>query len=236
MKITFLLFIYLIFQSPLSSQNQSEELAERIINKYRSHSLVSYQIDYEMHVKFLSENIDTLTVNGRVEIARIPEDTVLGGHIRIRLDSIPIEYYITSSDQYIISHINKTIFQSSSHSEGSPYFMSSKVYFLDPERLLSYARDTSITIQLEEDEFAGIPVWRWINNYKDMGDIKDIQEKIWIRRADLAIIRILFSAKTKDDKLYQDWNLSNIVYDNTTVEQMREEWSQLKSEYTLKPK
>lgn len=234
MKTTFCLIILLMLYSPLSSQSHPEELAERIIKKYRSHSSVSYHIDYEMHVKFLSDHTDTVIVKGGVEIARIPEDTVMGGNIRIRLDNIPVEYFFTSSDQYTISHINKTISHCTYISEGNPYFMASKVYFLDPQRLLFHAMDTSIAIQLEEEEYSGIPVWRWINNYNDMGEVKNIQERIWIRQADLAIIRISFSANSVEDRLYYDWKLSNIMYDGISLEQMRKEWTQVKSDYSLK--
>ena len=62
------------------------ELAKTIIERYENHSSLSYNIDYK--IKYFSSADDTTKVSARIDLIRVPEDSIFGGYVWISSDSI----------------------------------------------------------------------------------------------------------------------------------------------------
>jgi thiol-disulfide isomerase/thioredoxin len=210
------------------------QLAQKIAETYSDHGSVSYDIDYRM--KYFSEPDDTVKVRAHVDLVRVPEDTIFGGHIWISTEDSIRRYYDTSSI-YIASLPNEKITRYKKEDDwainGNVTRGVIETYFLDPERLLRAVDDSTVTVQLESSELNGTPVWHWASLFDDDDEFTNRRKDIWINRSDLSILKVSYTVDFQGENQYNEWNLSNVVFGGVQPEELRERFAALEENYPI---
>jgi len=126
------------------------ELAEAINKSYLNHATLSSEITYQ--IKRFNSIKDTSKISVKVDLIRIPEDTILGGYVWISTDSI--DRYYDTKYTYWISHQEKSITQFTPTKQNTFPFKGDfkeaiNVYFLKPERLLDGATSDEVDVIIQ---------------------------------------------------------------------------------------
>lgn len=208
-------------------------LANQIVNKYENQKSLSYEIDYK--IKYFSEIGDTTKVSAKIDLIRQSNDSIFGGYVWIKSDSI--ERYYNTQNTYFIDHRNQSItkYQKEDYFviTGNTLGEAMNVYFLKPERLVYGASDTTINIIIKDENLNGNKHWKLAYQYEDDGVIKNTRKNIWIRKENMFISKVNFSSDLQGENQYNQWDLSGISYNNVSVDDLELRFDAIRQKYDL---
>lgn len=232
LQLLFLLII-LFLSSCIDNTITPSECAQNIVGHYNSRSSMEYDIDYQ--IKFFSDVNDTSTISAKVELIRYETDTILGGYIWIKSDSI--ESYYNTKHAYEINHTQQSI---TKFPKDKPYAITGselgstiKVNFLKPSTFNNAVLDSTITMTINDDIIENQEAWKLKYEYDDEEYVTNICKNHWINKNNFTIQKMNFSAEMQGENQYNQWDLSNITFDNTTIETLENRLTEFISNYTL---
>lgn len=209
------------------------DLANSIVETYNNHSSLSYNIDYR--IKYFSSVKDTNKVSARIDLIRVPEDSIFGGYVWIKSDST--ERYYDTNFLYFIDHRDQSITR---YPKDKPYIITGNtigeainVYFFNPNRLVNGATDTTNAINLVEKKIDDNQVWKLSFKFVDDEYIENSWKNIWIDKEDYSIPKINYSADMQGENQYNQWDLSNIEFDKVTAEILENRFAEIRENYTM---
>ncbi|MEM7367489.1 MAG: TlpA disulfide reductase family protein [Bacteroidota bacterium] len=209
------------------------QLAEQMVATYQGRSSISYDIDYQS--KFFNQIEDTTTIQASIDLIKVPEDSIFGGHVWITVDST--DRYYDTEHTYFVSHPFEFIVR---YPQEKPYNISNVavggaiyVYFLHTAKVLKTAKDSSRRIVLSERQLNGSPVWHWRTEFPDEGDHVNQWKEIWIDQKDFSIHRITSSVDFQGENQYNSWTLSNITFDKLTVDDLTDRLALAEKTYKM---
>jgi len=230
---TLLLLTTLLILSCNEKKPTPTELVNKIVKSYESKSSLSYDINYQ--IKFFSQVDDTTKASAKIDLIRATTDSILGGYVWIEADTIA-RYYDTKF-LYFIEHNKKTI---TKYPQDKPYAITGntigeaiRIYFLKPNRLVKSVADTSSTIELTDDLIAGRDVRKLSLQFADDEYTENSWKNIWIDKKDNAIPKINFSADMQGENQYNQWDIYNIAYDQTTIKDLEDRLEKLTDQYEV---
>ena len=230
----FLFFIFFIFALGCSKKEVTPiDLAKNIIETYENHSSLSYNIDYS--IKYFSSVDDTTKVSARIDLIRIPEDSIFGGHVWIKSDSI--DRYYDTKNLYFISHQKKHITQFPQNQvspiKGNTVGDAIRMYFLDPSRLMNGATDSTNLIELNEEQLNQKQVWKWRYIFADDEYSENTWKNIWIDKENYTIPKMTFSSDMQGENQFNQWDLSNISFDKVSVNDLENRFARIQENYSM---
>jgi len=209
------------------------QLAQDIVSSYENKNSISYDIDYR--IKFFSETSDTNKVISRIDLIRAPSDSIFGGYIWIKSDSI--ERYYNTQFLYLINHNKKEITR---FPKEKPYALSgniineaARIYFLDPKRLIEGISDSTIVTKLNTDEISKNKTWKLRFDFADNEEINNSWKNIWISKEDYKIHKITYSADSYGENQYNQWNISNSSFNNLEINDLENRLTKLTNSYVV---
>lgn len=198
----------------------ADQLSADLLAAYEQHSSLSYDIDYG--IKFFSDVEDTTKVSAAVDLIRVSEDTVFGGYVWIKQDSV--DRYYDTEHLYFINHTNRSVTRYpkgfTSPITGNTVGEVIKVYFLKPERLVKGAKDSLITKTISPETLDGRKVWKWYYDFPADEYTENTWKSIWIDQKDFGVRKMLYSADMQGENQYNRWLLSNVTFDAIKPEEL----------------
>ena len=226
--ITFLIF----------SCNSENKTTENIINEYKNKILnfksIEYDINYKM--KYFSSD-DTLNYNSHCILLRNKKDTIFGGEIWIKNDSI--DRYYDLNNIYIINHNKKKITKYFPHKgqdwaiNGNTISGVKSIYYFEPEKLLKYLKDTTTTHQFLDTIFNNHKHYILKYKFADELPVEKQKKDIFFNSSNNLISKITYSVKFQNEYQYNEWNLKNIKGNKITSNNLKQKFKQLKEKYEI---
>ena len=202
--------------------DDKKETAQTVLIKvkqnYDKHSSITYKINYRQ--KFFDGD-DTLKWNATCKLIRDTTDTLFRGRIWF-LTTDSFERYYDLNNIYLIDHTKKKITEYKAHQNqtsvitGNTAGMVIKINFLNTGKLLSDLKDTSNKVILLSEEMGDKDHFVISIKYADDESFTQQQRTVWIRKNDFVINKITYKVKYQGDYQYNEWILSDIVFDNVT--------------------
>jgi thiol-disulfide isomerase/thioredoxin len=209
------------------------DLAKDMEATFESKSSMSYDIDYR--IKYFSSLDDTTKVSAKIDLIRVPGDSVLGGYVWIHMDST--DRYYDTQHLYFIDHKTKSITR---YTKEQPYIITGntigeaiRVYYLNPERLTKGVSDTTNIVSLTHEVLKDRHVWKIHYDFPEDEYSENTWKNIWIDQNDLSVVRINFSTDWQGENQYNQWNLSNIRYDSVTISDLDNRLEAFLTEYEV---
>jgi len=231
--------IILIFLAILVIISCTEEgvkplgLANQIVKKYESQKSLSYDINYR--IKFFSQTDDTTKVSAKIDLIRQNSDTIFGGYIWIKSDSM--ERYYDTRNTYLIDHRNQSITKYPKEKPtaitGNTIGEAIRMYYLKPDRLINGATDSTINITLTENTLNGVDTWKLACKFEDDEYSSNTWKNIWIEKESNFIPKMNFSSDMQGENQYNQWDLSNMSYNSLTIKDLENRFEEIKSNYTI---
>ena len=233
-KITFFaLTIILLFSSCQEKQFEPLELANQIKDTYEKRTALSYDIDYQ--IKFFSEPEDTNKVSAHIDLIRMPQDTILGGYIWIESDSTARYYDLNNS--YYILHKEKKVTR---YKKDEPWVITgniigdaTKMYFLKPNRLIKGTADTTNVVTFSKEKINGKELLQWRYDFPKDEYTEESWKNIWIDLDDFSIPKMNFYSLMQGENQYNQWDLSNIVFDKVSPEDLKQRFDKITEGYLI---
>jgi len=229
----FIPVILLFFISCKEKKVQPMELANQILKKYEGYQSLSYDIEYK--IKYFSQVDDTTKVSAKIDLIRQKSDTIFGGYVWIKADSI--ERYYDTKNTYLINHKNDTITR---YPQNKPYVITGntigeavKMYFLKPERLIKGASDSTIKITIVDDKIDDYETWKLEYEFEDDEYSTNTWKNIWIQKQSGFIPKMNFSSDMQGESQYNQWDLSEIKYDRFSISDFEKRFDEIKKNYPI---
>lgn len=236
---TILLYLFLTFIYVLGAcENKIKtplDLASTFFETYNSKSSLSYDIDYQ--ISHFSDLDDTIKVTAKVDLIRMPEDTIFGGYIWLEFDSF-VRYYDTEF-LYLISHSNKSITRFPKEKtyviSGNTAGDAINVYFLKPKKIVNGVKNTeNKKTSLAEDTLGDKAFWKLRYEYPDEEYFTNMWKNIWFDKDKFTINKINYSVDSQGENQYNQWDILNMLFDNIEINDLENRFSQLTEEYELR--
>ena len=225
--------ILLFFISCKEKKVRPMELANQILKKYEGHQSLSYDIDYK--IKYFSQVDDTTKVSVKIDLIRQKSDTIFGGYVWIKADSI--DRYYDTKNTYLINHKNDTITR---YPQDKPFVITGntigdavRMYFLKPERLINGASDSTIQITIVDDKIDDLATWKLEYKFEDDEYSTNTWKNIWIDKQNGFILKMNFSSDMQGENQYNQWDLSEIKYDELSISDLEKRFYEIKKNYTI---
>ena len=209
------------------------EFANTVVEEYNQHSSISYDVDYQ--IKFFSQADDTNKVSAKIELIKVPKDSVLGGIVWIEADS-SARYYDLEHSYYII-HPKKKIIR---YAKDKPFIITGNIigeairtYFLDPNRLINGVNDSTIEKQLVEDKLEPHKLLKWTYLFPDDGEYSKTSKQMWFNMEDFTIQKMTYTSSLQSESQYNRWDLSNATFDSVTKEELKDRFNKLLDTYEI---
>lgn len=210
------------------------ELANNIVKEYETKSSLSYDINYQ--IKYFSNLDDTTKVSAKIDLIKVPEDSIMGGYVWINSDSI--ERYWDTNYFYYIYHVDKSITRYTSEQiniiSGNTVGEAVRIYFLNSKRLINGATDTTSTIDLVSEEVFGKKVWKLSYKFADDEYINNSWKNIWIDKDNYLIPKINYSADMQGENQYNQWDIFNQSFNTIKIKDLTLRLEKLSKKYELK--
>lgn len=234
MKIQFLFLVIILTQFSCKEHKIVPlDLATKILNKYDKHESLTYDIDYK--IKYFSQIDDTTKISARVDLIRHDKDSIFGGYVWIKSDTI--EKYYDTRNTYLIDHRKKSIIR---YPKEKHFFITGntvgeviKMYFLKPDRLIKGANDSTNSISIDELQLKGKEYWKLNYEYDDDENYTDTWKNIWIDKENYFIPKMNFSSTFKGENQYNQWDLSDISYDKVSINDLENRLEMLMQDYSV---
>lgn len=212
-------------------QEAVQTVLTKVKNNYDKHSSIIYKINYKQ--KFFDGG-DTLQWNGTCKLVRDTTDTIFGGHICFRTyDSI--ERYYDLTNIYLIDHSKKQITEFKAHENQTGVITGNtagsiiKTNFIYTDKLLSDFKDTTAKTSLLSDNNHFIVTIKYANEEP----FSEKERNVWIRKNDFVIEKITYKVKFQGNYQYNEWNLSDIEFDNVKIDELDKSIKNLSQSYKV---
>lgn len=234
MKSIIPLFLIILIITSCNEENVKPlDLANQIVAKFESKNSLSYDINYR--IKFFNQLDDTTKVSANIDLIRQNNDTIFGGYVWIKSDSMA-RYYDTRNT-YFINHRNQSI---TKYPKEKPFAITGntldetiRIYFLKPRRLINGVTDSTINITLTEDKLNGIDTWKLAYKFDDDQYSSNTWKDIWIEKESNFIPKMRYSSDMQGENQYNQWELSNLTYNDITIDDLKNRFEEIKSNYTI---
>ena len=218
MKSIIPLFLIILIITSCNEENVKPlDLANQIVAKFESKNSLSYDINYR--IKFFNQLDDTTKVSANIDLIRQNNDTIFGGYVWIKSDSMA-RYYDTRNT-YFINHRNQSI---TKYPKEKPFAITGntlnetiRIYFLKPRRLINGVTDSTINITLTEDKLNGIDTWKLAYKFDDDQYSSNTWKDIWIEKESNFIPKMRYSSDMQGENQYNQWELSNLTYNLSLI-------------------
>lgn len=229
-----LLLTVLIITSCTDEKVKPLDLANQIVKKYESKKSLSYDINYK--IKYINQIDDTTKVSAKIDLIRQNSDTVFGGYIWIKEDSM--ERYYDTRNIYLINHKNQSI---TKYPKEKPFAITGntigdviRTYYFKSNKLIDEATDSTINITLTDDKLNGIETWKLAYKFDDDKYLTNGWKNVWIEKESNFIPKMKFSVDMQNQNQNNHWELSDMKYDNVTINDLEKRFEGLKQNYFLK--
>jgi thiol-disulfide isomerase/thioredoxin len=194
------------------------KLVQQVIEKYKTHNTMSYEVDYM--IKYFDEN-EPFKVRTQVMSERLVNDTVFNGKfLYTRMDSLAhvTKYYDGTTLHLIVHDQQKIIRYDAQQGHTSPITGSAdgaviQVFFLDLPRIQK-ALDNDKIVKTYTDSLTHLVV-RF--QFPDDENYHDQHRNMYFNKKDKTLDKITDLARYKDQVQRNSWDLSNIIFDNITA-------------------
>jgi len=182
---------------------------------------------------------DTNSVIGRVEMIRDTNDTLLGGVVWINADDSTERYY-DLKHVYFINHRTETITRYDAHDNqifamtGSIVKGLMRVSFLKTDGFKNQLTDSTITISLTDTTIDAKEFHHLFFKMDDDDPLYDMSKSTLVNKEKFQIEKMEFSASFQNQTQYNSWELSNIEFDNVTIENLNKRLEKYKETYKIK--
>jgi thiol-disulfide isomerase/thioredoxin len=217
---------------------QKEKTANSIVSEFENRISNSESWEYDVHykMKYFSSDEDTLSYYSNCRLIKHTSDTIFGGSFWIKNDSI--DRYYDLKNIYIINHNSKKITKFFPK-KGQDWAIRGNTisgvldsYFLKPNRLSKYLKDSTIVAKLNDT---------LINekNFKTIefafGDELPIekQRKTFYFNIDNYLKDIIYSVKFQNEWQYNEWHFSNEKFNKVNDKLLKSEFDRLKKNYEI---
>jgi len=234
-KILLISIIILLIFSCKTENKTAEGIIKDYENKILRFNSIDYDINYKM--KYFSSD-DTLNYNSHCILIRNKKDTIFGGEIWIKNDSI--DRYYDLNNIYIIEHKKKKITKYFPHKgqewaiNGNTISGVKSVYYFKPEKLLKNLRDSTTISQFIDTIINNSKHFGLKYRFADELPVEKQKKNIFINSSNSLISKITYSVKFQNEYQYNEWNLKNVKENVTTSKTLKNQLQKLKQEYELK--
>lgn len=218
---------------PLFCQSQTREV-DRMIEKYRNHQSISYDIEYM--IKTFDDN-EPFYVYSTILMEKIPADTVFFAKFLFKREDSLIQQtrYYEGEKLYVFDHRLKKCTRFDPH-QGETYPVSSSqdgsvinTYFRDINKLAAKLNRKDILKQYHDSSGYMILTLR----YPDFEDYTGRKEKIYVNTSTNILEKITFEIHHKDQIQRNQWLIKNVVFDKVTSKDFEKVARPLFDTYTL---
>lgn len=219
----------------LAGCSDKQETAQTVLTKvkdnYYKHSSIVYNINYKQ--KFFDGD-DTLQQNGTCKLVRETTDTLFGEYICF-LTSDSIERYYDLTNIYFIDHSKKQITEYKAHENQTDVITRNtagsiiKTNFIYTDKLLSDFKDTTAKTTLLSDNNHFIVTIKYANEKP----FSEMERNVWIRKNDFVIEKITYKVKFQGNYQVNEWNLSDIEFDNIKIDELDKSIKNLSQSYKV---
>ena len=221
---------YLIALISLSSCKKDHSL-NSFVKTLDSKKTVAYDIDYAIKT---FDGDDTLQIKSRVFTVRVQEDSIFGGAFWYTIKNERQHYtkYYDLSKLYIVDH-NLGKVTSHTATEGLGFIKNRhdgqvlNTYFSKPERLLKIT-DTSLNRAATNTKNNGIYITSYL---PDDDPVFDQKKTLFINTKENYISHISFEAHLDNEVQYNTWDISNVVYDDITLQDLKDRFKDETQDY-----
>jgi len=217
---------------------QKENTANSIISEFENRISNSESWEYDVHykMKYFSSDEDTLNYYSNCRLIKHKSDTIFGGSFWIKNDSI--DRYYDLENIYIINHNSKKItkfFPKKGQDwaiRGNTVSGVLNSYFLKPNRLSKYLKDSTIVAKLN-DTIIGKKNLNTIEvAFEDELPIEK-QKKIFYFNHDNYLKDITYSVKFQNEWQYNEWHFSNEKFNKVNDKVLKLEFDSLAKDYEI---
>lgn len=234
-KITLILVISVLFSNCQQETKTPEDQLEKVISDFNEKSSISYNLNYR--IKYF-DYPDTTSISSKTIIIKEKSDSLFGGYIWFsRKDSINdyIKYYDLNSF-YIVNNHRKEVIR---YNPGKPipYGFTNNfdgkllnTYFLQDSALKKFLQDSIYEPKVtDENRSLKLSIV-----YPDGDEVINQEKEILFDKSFNAVKQIIFRAELDSLQEYNEWNLSNINFDNYKAEDLEEKFRTVTKDYQFK--
>ena len=218
---------------------QHKSTVESIVNNFEKGRNATESLQYRMlyKMKYFSAEDDTLKFDAHVLMVKDTADTLFGGSFWIKYDST--DRYFDQEHIYIIDHSNKIITRYFAL-EGQDWAVRGNTisgvidsYYLRPNRLSNYLKDSTIKAILSDTLFNGQSFHKISFHFPDELPIEQQYKDFYFDEND-QLKQIIYSVKFQNKFQYNEWHFSEEKFNNVSKEEMRQDFEALlKDDYKL---
>ena len=217
---------------------QKENTANSIISEFENRISNSESWEYDVHykMKYFSSDEDTLNYYSNCRLFKHKSDTIFGGSFWIKNDSI--DRYYDLENIYIINHNSKKItkfFPKKGQDwaiRGNTVSGVLNSYFLKPNRLSKYLKDSTIVAKLNETLIGKKNLNTIEFAFEDELPIEK-QRKIFYFNDDNYLKDITYSVKFQNEWQYNEWHFSNEKFNKVNDKVLKSEFDSLTKDYEI---
>jgi thiol-disulfide isomerase/thioredoxin len=217
---------------------QKVKTANSIVSEFENRISNSESWEYDVHykMKYFSSEEDTLNFYSNCRLIKHTSDTLFGGSFWIKNDSI--DRYYDLDNIYIINHNSKKItkyFPKNGQDwaiRGNTVSGVLDSYFLKPNRLSKYLKDSTIVSKLNDTLIEKRKFHTIAFKFEDELPIEK-QRKIFYFNDDNSLKAITYSVKFQNERQYNEWHFSNDTYNNVSDTLLNSEFDKLKQNYEI---
>ncbi|MEJ7627418.1 MAG: TlpA disulfide reductase family protein [Ferruginibacter sp.] len=224
-----------LFSSLNLTKSLDITLLEEVLNKYTSHSSISYKVNYR--IKYFDSE-DTIKILTKCLLVKNSHDSVFSGLVWYeRHDSITntIKYY-DLRNVYVIDRNKKKI---TKFSNGQIFPIISaegeviKNYFLNTGALKKQLSDKRNIIHVIDTIINSIPFEYVKIKFPDGNELKDKERQIFINKRSKLIEKLTYYVKLDEQIQYSEWNFTDIKFDRVNTMNLKRSFSQFKLKYPI---
>lgn len=235
-------FIIFLFSLPLFllfagvGDETPEEILRKVEAELKKHGSMSYEVVFRQKY---SDSDDTVVINAQCELIRVQSDGHFGGAFRFTPGHNQEKVYDLEMI-FSISHEKKEAVTFDPDRSGTAPVTGNvtgrviDVNFFHPERLLDLFNEVNEVSLEGEEVIEGKACWRIRVGMPDNDEgWTELTQRLWIDRKTFLPVRKIFSAKFQGNYHYSEWALSNVRFDETDLNAMKDRNDERLREYVV---
>lgn len=231
MKFVFSIVLLLIvsFVQNSIANNEINDILKKIEHNYAAHNSISYDIIYKTK-SLMSEDIEKVVA--KVDLIRKQNDTNFGVYIWYSLGDSVDKYY-GSEGLFVIEHRKKQVITfdlTQGELDGIISDIDGDVIRIpfDSPSMISNLNDGKNKLSLKNHPSK--PNWRiLLVKYPNEKNIEDPEMEITFDAKTFEIVKIYSQFKFKGELQTNEWNLSNVRYNQVTEDDFKKRFAKFKS-------
>jgi thiol-disulfide isomerase/thioredoxin len=235
LRIVLIFVLSALFWSCKKENTTPEKELNKVNSIINSKTSISYDLDYR--IKYF-DYPDTTNISAKTIIIKEKSDSLFGGHIWYsRKDSINdyIKYYDLTSF-YIVNNYKKEVIRYDPK-KPIPYGFTNnfdgkllKTYFLQDSSLKKLIQDSIYKSNIIAEN--GLLKLNII--YPDGDEVVNQVKEIFFDKTSNTVKQIIFKAELDNLQEYNEWNLSNINFDNYKAKDLELKFQEITKDYEFK--